>query len=311
MTGRFSDRLIKNCEDKKSHLALTLRPDVKKLPEFIKKGYKSLGAALYLYNKGFIDAVCDILPAVVMPLADYEVYGISGFVAFDATVKYAKSKGMIVIADGKRGGTKEDCMAYARAYLAANDMGVSEDGSAVIEGTFSVDALTVSPYSSCEGLRDMVRFCDENSRGLFISAITTDSDKEDNFENIVCKEDEEPLYKSAIADGGFFGKNYVGDSGYSIVGLAVKSAGDAYEVRDIDSWGIILVDADEDEYFMTERYSEYFNADDGQGALICVSKRIMYAYENTEYSGKYSAETYAEAAREESVKLSKKLKSVI
>lgn len=311
MTGRFSDNLIKKCKEKKSHLALTLRPDVKRLPEFIKKGYKSLGAALYLYNKGFIDAVCDVIPAVVMPLADYEAYGISGFVAFDATVKYAKSKGMIVIADGKRGGTKEDCEAYGRAYLSANDAGVSEDGGAVVEGTFSVDAITVSPYSSCEGLRDLVRLCDENSRGLFVCAMTTDSDKEDNFENIICKEEEEPLYKSALADGSFFGKNYIGESGYSIVGLAVKSAESAYEVRDIDTWGIVLADADNDEYFMTERYSEYFNSDDGQGALICVSKRIMYAYESADYKGKYSAETYAEAAREETVKLSKKLESVI
>lgn len=311
MTGRFSDRLIKKCEEKKSHLALILKPDIKKLPDFIKKGYKSLGAALYLYNKGFIDAVCDVIPAIVMPIADYEAYGISGFVAFDATVKYARSKGMLVIADGKRGGTKEDCIAYARAYFSANADGVDENEGSVVEGTFSVDALTVSPYSSCEGIRDMVRICDENSRGIFMCAMTTDSDKEDNFENIICKEEEEPLYKSAIADSGFFGKNYVGESGYSIVGISVKSAEDAYEVRDIDSWGIVLVDADADEYFMTERYSEYFNSDDGQGALICVSKRIMYAYESSEYSDKYNIETYAEAAREETLKISKKLESVI
>ena len=311
MSERFSDRLIKACKDKKSHMALILRPDVKRLPEFIKKGCKSLGAAIYMYNKGFIDAVCDITPAIVMPIAEYEAYGISGFVAFDATVKYARTKGLIVIADGKRGGTKEDCEAYARAYLSADDKGVAEDGGTLVEGMFSVDALTVSPYSSCEGIRNMIRLCDENFRGIFISAINTSSDKENEFENIVCKEEEEPLYKSALADGSFFGKNYIGESGYSIVGISVKSAEDAYEVRDMDTWGIILVDADEDEYFMTERYSEYFNSDDGQGALVCVSKRIMYAFEGSDYSGKYNEETYAEAAREEMLKLSKKLTSVI
>ena len=311
MTERFSDRLIKACSDKHSHIALSLKPDVKKLPAFIKKDCKSLGAAFYLYNKGFVDAVCDIIPAVVLPLADYEVYGISGMVAFDATVKYAKSKNMIVIADGKRGGTKEECIAYARAYLNASELGVNTFEGVAVEGSFYADALTVSPYSSAEGIAEMVRACDENGRGLFITAVTTESDKEDDFENIKTAENEEELYKSAVLDTGYFGKSYVGEKGYSIVGSFVKTTEEPYEIRNIAPWGIILADADDDESFMIEQYGEYFNDDDGQGALICVSRRIMYAYESSNYCNEYDENTYAEAAAKEAALLSKKLESIV
>jgi len=58
--------------------------------------------AILLFNKYIIDAVYDIVPAVKPQLAYYEMYGLEGMRVFYETCKYAKEKGLLVIADGKR-----------------------------------------------------------------------------------------------------------------------------------------------------------------------------------------------------------------
>lgn len=50
-----------------------------------------------------IDNTYDIIPAVKIQIAFYEMYGIPGMEAFQETCRYAKEKGMVVIADIKRG----------------------------------------------------------------------------------------------------------------------------------------------------------------------------------------------------------------
>lgn len=56
--------------------------------------------------------------AIVKPqLAYYEVYGAHGIDAFWKTVDYAQQKGLIVIADAKRGDIDSTAAAYADAFF--------------------------------------------------------------------------------------------------------------------------------------------------------------------------------------------------
>ncbi len=54
---------------------------------------EAAGEAIWVYNKGIVDAVYDLIPAVKPQIAMYEQFGIPGLVAFQKTVNYCKEKG--------------------------------------------------------------------------------------------------------------------------------------------------------------------------------------------------------------------------
>ena len=64
---------------------------------------KAAAEAVWQFNKGIVDAVYDIIPAVKPQIAMYEQFGLPGLEAYDRTVKYCREKGLIIIGDVKRG----------------------------------------------------------------------------------------------------------------------------------------------------------------------------------------------------------------
>ena len=58
--------------------------------------------AILAFNKKLVDSVADIVPSVKVQIAYYEQYGAAGVQAFFDTCRYAKDKGLVVIADCKR-----------------------------------------------------------------------------------------------------------------------------------------------------------------------------------------------------------------
>ena len=111
------------------------------------------------FNKGLIDSVCDIIPAVKPQSAFYEALGLDGIEVLKKTCKYAKDKGMIVILDNKRGDIGTTSSAYSKAYL--------EDGE------FCVDFMTVNPYLGIDGIAPFVKSCSEFNKGIFILVKTS------------------------------------------------------------------------------------------------------------------------------------------
>lgn len=117
----FSDRYIERVVETKSHLCVGLDPDLSKYPKFIldeaEKKYgktpKGAASAIFKFNKIIIDLVSDRVPAIKPQLAYYEKYDYYGVEAFWKTVEYAQKKGLIVIADAKRGDIGDTSKAYA------------------------------------------------------------------------------------------------------------------------------------------------------------------------------------------------------
>ncbi|MDD9953499.1 MAG: orotidine-5'-phosphate decarboxylase [Candidatus Woesearchaeota archaeon] len=110
-----------------------LDPRLEKIPKRLGTGPE----AVLAFNKAIIDAVADLVPAVKLQLAFYELLGVSGMDVFWKTAKYAKEREMYVIADGKRNDIGSTAKAYAEAYL----------------GRDEVDALTVTPYLGSDGIK--------------------------------------------------------------------------------------------------------------------------------------------------------------
>ena len=98
------DKLIDKIKETNNPTVMGLDPRYDMIPESIRAKYERSveGAcrAILEFNKGLIDSVFDIVPAVKPQIAFYEMFGVEGIGVFNETCKYAKKKGMIVIADG-------------------------------------------------------------------------------------------------------------------------------------------------------------------------------------------------------------------
>ena len=93
----------------------------------------------------------------------FERFGSAGFSILEELCSEATSRGLLVIADAKRGDIGTTMAAYASAWL---------DKSA----PFIVDALTVSPYLGVGSLAPAVSIAAERGKGLFVLCATSNSE---------------------------------------------------------------------------------------------------------------------------------------
>ena len=105
------DVLQEKIREKKNPTVAGLDARIEYVPEYIRKeafekygvGLKGAVEAIWQFNVGLIDALCDIVPAVKPQAAYYENLGWQGMEMLERTIRYAKEKGLFVIADIKRG----------------------------------------------------------------------------------------------------------------------------------------------------------------------------------------------------------------
>ena len=119
------NKLVDKIKKTNAPIVVGLDPMMSYVPKQItEKAFQDFGEtlegaaeAIWQYNKGIIDATCDLIPAVKPQIAMYEQFGIPGMTAFDKTVKYAKEKDLVVIGDVKRGDIGSTSAAYATGHL--------------------------------------------------------------------------------------------------------------------------------------------------------------------------------------------------
>jgi orotidine-5'-phosphate decarboxylase len=151
----FADSLTALTKQK-SPVCVGIDPVIQKLPEGITRDPEGM----LVFCKGIIDAVKDIAVAIKPQLAYFEVHGWEGMKVFWELCGYAKEKGLLVIADGKRNDIGSTCEAYADAYLG--------------EG-IPVDALTVNPYLGSDGIKPFMERAMQNGKGLFVLVKTSNA----------------------------------------------------------------------------------------------------------------------------------------
>ena len=98
--NNFADRLLKAVDDRKNPSVVGLDPDLERIPPHIiekhlaGKGFdlEAASEAVLEFNKGIIDSVCGIVPAVKPQIAYYEVFAEHGIRDFRETVEHARKK---------------------------------------------------------------------------------------------------------------------------------------------------------------------------------------------------------------------------
>lgn len=288
--------LIKKIQETNAPIVVGLDPMMNYIPKYIQEKafaeygetLKGAAEAIWEYNKGIIDATYDLIPAVKPQIAMYEQFGIEGLIAFERTCEYAKSKGLVVIGDIKRGDIGSTSTAYAVGHL-----GQVQVGSKKYSG-FSEDFVTVNPYLGTDGVKPFVDVCKEENKGIFVLVKTSNPSSGEFQDQLV---DGRPLYELVAEKVVEWGNECMGDK-YSNVGCVV---GATYPemgkvLRKLMPNTYILVPGYGAQGGKAEDLVHYFN-EDGLGAIVNSSRGIIAAYKQEKYA-EFGEERYAEASRQ-------------
>ncbi len=130
-------------------------------------GLKGAAEAIWQFNVGLIDALCDIVPAVKPQAAYYENLGWRGMEVLERTIRYAKEKGLFVIADIKRGDIGSTAAAYAEGWLSG----------ANIEGeqykSFDADCVTLNGYMGSDSIKPFLEAAKGEGKCVFVLVKTS------------------------------------------------------------------------------------------------------------------------------------------
>lgn len=140
------------------------------LPAEMKQGvsdFESAARAILCFNQNIIDNICDIVPAVKVQIAYYEMYGIAGMQTFAETVRYASEKGLVVITDAKRNDIGATAECYAKAYLGKTALGEKACTA------FDSDFLTVNGYLGSDGISPFLNWMQKRDKGIFVLVKTS------------------------------------------------------------------------------------------------------------------------------------------
>lgn len=292
------NKLVSKIQKTNAPIVVGLDPMMKFVPEHIqKKAFAEYGEtlegaaeAIWQYNKGIIDCVYDLIPAVKPQIAMYEQFGIPGLMAFKKTVDYCKEKDLVVIGDIKRGDIGSTSEAYAVGHL-----GKVQVGSKSYYG-FDEDFATVNPYLGSDGVKPFIKVCKEEKKGLFILVKTSNPSSGEFQDRKLSDAEERTLYEVVGEQVSEWGKEHMGDS-YSYIGAVV---GATYPEQ-----GKILRKVMPKSYILVPGYGaqggkgadlvHFFN-EDGLGAIINSSRGIIAAYQLEKYA-KFGSENYADASR--------------
>lgn len=292
------DRLIEKIRKTNAPIVVGLDPMLSYVPEQIQRaafeqfGETPEGAAeaIWQYNKGIVDAVWDLIPAVKPQIAMYEQFGIEGLKAFQKTVDYCHEKGLVVIGDVKRGDIGSTSAAYATGHLGKVQIGSKSYAA------FDEDFATVNPYLGTDGIKPFVDVCREEKKGIFILVKTSNPSSGEFQDRLI---DGRALYEYVSEKVTEWGADCIGASGYSAVGAVV---GATYPeqgkiLRKLMPKSFILVPGYGAQGGQGKDLVHFFN-EDGLGAIVNSSRGIIAAYKQDKYKEQgITPENYADASR--------------
>ncbi|HSF28992.1 MAG TPA: orotidine-5'-phosphate decarboxylase, partial [Candidatus Tectomicrobia bacterium] len=190
----FPDRLIEAIDRKGCPIAVGLDPRLDLIPTTLVRTYftrygethRAASLAVREFNLRLLDALTPHVPSVKVQVAFYEAFGPAGMEVFAETLKEARQRGLIAIADVKRGDIELTAQAYASAYLGNSLPGLT------LPPAFEADAITVNPYVGGDGVLPFVAAAKSHGKGLFM-LVKTSNPTSGEVQNLLV--DGQPLYE--------------------------------------------------------------------------------------------------------------------
>ncbi len=261
-------------------------------PHLLKESFHKYGEtlegaadAIYQFNMGLMDALCDIVPAVKPQSAYYERLGWQGMMVLERTIRYAKQKGFFVIADIKRGDIGSTAQAYSEAWLGKTQVGQSQLTA------FDADCVTINGYMGSDAMTPFLETCRAEDK-CFFNLVKTSNPSSGELQDMVAGD--RVVYQVMGDLTQRLGKEDIGKYGYSRAGAVVGATypSDLRSLRRRLEHTFFLVPGygaqggtAEDVRFAFDKY--------GRGAIVNASRSIMCAWQKTGRDG----QDYQDAAR--------------
>jgi orotidine-5'-phosphate decarboxylase len=210
--AHFGDRLLDAVESKCSHVVVGLDPEFGSLPPDLlaahpPESYPSEAERKVACYREFLGALLPALEgeacAVKIQIACFEALGAPGYAFYEEVVRDAKAQGYVVIADVKRGDIGSTAEAYAIAHL----------------DVAGADAVTVNPYFGTDGLEPFFTRCREAGKGVYV-LVKTSNPSSAEIQDVLLGSGE-PVYARVADLVEEWGRNAVGNRGYSSIGAVV------------------------------------------------------------------------------------------
>ena len=302
------DKLIEKIKKTGNPTVMGLDPRFEMLPECVTNKYpktlEGVAEAIIEYNKALIDATYDIIPAIKPQIAFYEMFGIPGMKAFEETCKYAKEKGMIIIADIKRGDIGSTAAGYSNAYLGKTKIGDIE------QSIFDVDFVTVNPYMGTDCVKPFIEDCKKYNKGLFI-LVKTSNPSSGELQDIKLESGEE-VYTNVAKLVEKWGEELIGEYNYSSIAAVVGATypKQLADIRKTAPHTFFLIPGYGAQGGKPEDIALGFD-DNGLGGIVNASRSLMCAYKSDRWKNEFEEKDYAKATRAEALRMKEELNSVI
>jgi orotidine-5'-phosphate decarboxylase len=282
----FGDRVAEAVERKRSQLVVGLDPALDLLPVEL-RGDAHLGrdraaASFVRFCCGIMDVVAPVAVAVKPQLAFFEALGSDGMRAFEEVCAYARTAGLLVIADGKRGDIGSTARAYAAAYLEPRDR----------EPPLA-DALTANPYMGRDAVEPFLAAARREGGGVFCLVKTSNAGGAD-VQDLVLSDGRKVWHQVAdlVRD---WGADLVGDHGLSSIGAVVGATypREVAEARRLLPQSVLLLPGIGAQGASPADVARAFTSGPAS-ALVSVSRRVIYAYRA---GGEWRSAAASEATR--------------
>jgi orotidine-5'-phosphate decarboxylase len=211
--ANFADRLAGAIDRVGSPACIGIDPVLERLPIHIRSAPGREVDQVRTFCLGVLEAIADLVPAIKPQSACFERFGSPGVALLEDLIERARSLGLLVILDGKRGDIGSTGAHYAAAAVG-----------------MGADAVTVNAYLGASGVQPFL----EAGLGIYIVVRTSNPDSDYlQGEKLASGATVAEHLARLVAE---LGAARIGASGLSSVGAVVgatKSAADGASLRKI------------------------------------------------------------------------------
>ena len=284
--ANFADRVADAVARKQSQLVVGLDPRLDLLPMELRGeavlGRAAAASSVARFCKGIVDAVGPYVVAVKPQTAFFEALGSDGFRALEEVCDYARSAGLLVLVDAKRGDIGSTSRAYAEAYLEPRDDGIP-----------LADAMTASPYLGLDSVEPFLAACRRHGAGVFFLVRTSNAGAAD-VQDLVMS-DARPLWHHVAELIHEWSEPLVGEKGMSSVGAVVGATHPRAlsEARRLLPLSPLLLPGVGAQGATPADVARAFTAGPAS-ALVTASRSVIFAYRDSEVDWRTAAGTEAQ-----------------
>ncbi len=184
MSAVFADRFTQSARRLGHPLCVGIDPHLGLIPAVFRAGAMRPGApdtaaAVERWCLALLDRVAGRVAAVKPQSAFFEALGPPGAVVLARVIAEARTRGLLVLLDAKRGDVGSTAEAYAAAYLSE-------------EAPYACDAITLNAYLGLDSLEPFLTAATSTGAGLFVVLRSSNPGARD-FQDLLAPQ--RPLYE--------------------------------------------------------------------------------------------------------------------